>query len=171
MTTRILTRDQLDDWGLPYDLIEEDEAADHPEAAVELHREQTDTRRWASTHTLVFRAPDDGKTYRVTYQEPLTEHQECDPWFDDREVNAFEVKQRAQIVTRWTRVTDQPPTGDIEPYQFTDNDGDLLHIGVPHSPVNGGPAISFHTVVDPVHVPIERIPELINALRRLVASQ
>lgn len=105
MTDRILTREQLDNWGLPHDLVEEDEAAEHPDAAVELHREQTDTRRWASTHSLVFRAPDDGKTYRVTYQQPLTEHQECDDWFDDREVKAFEVEKRTQIVTRWKRAT------------------------------------------------------------------
>lgn len=110
MTDRILTREQLDNWGLPHDLTTPDKAAEEPEVAVELHREHTDTRRWASTHSLVFRAPDDGKTYRVTYQEPLTEHQECDEWFDDNEVKAFEVEQRAEIVTRWKRVTGTPAT-------------------------------------------------------------
>lgn len=171
MTARILTREQLDNWGLPHDLIEEDQAADHPEVAVELHRQQIDTRRWASTHSLVFRAPDDGKTYRVTYQQPLTEHQECDDWFDDKEVKAFEVEQRSQIVTNWKRVNPRPAAGEVEPYRFADADGDSLHIGIPGTPANGGPAVSFHTETEPVHVPVERIPELIDALRRLVARQ
>jgi hypothetical protein len=113
VTNRTFTRQQLDDWDLPHGLVEEDQAADYPEAAVELHREQTDTRRWASTHKLIFRAPDDGKTYRVTYQEPLTEHQECDAWFGDDEVEAFEVEQRPVTVMRWMRV--QPPTAAEQP--------------------------------------------------------
>ncbi|MET9098327.1 hypothetical protein [Streptomyces antibioticus] len=113
MTTRIFTRDQLDAFGLPRETVTPDKAAEYPEVAVELHREQIDTRRWSSTHSLVFRAPDDGKTYRVTYQSPLTEHQECDDWFDDNEVKAFEVEQRTQIVTRWKRVTDTTMSADV----------------------------------------------------------
>jgi hypothetical protein len=113
MTDRMLTREQLDDWGLPHDLVAPADATEYPDAAVELHREQTDTRRWASTHSLVFRAPDDGKTYRVTYQQPLTEHQECDDWFDDKEVKAFEVEQRAQTVTSWKRATGTSMSADV----------------------------------------------------------
>lgn len=107
MTTRTFTRQQLDDLGLPHELIGEDRAAEYPEMTVELHREQTATRRWASIHELVFRAPDGGLAYRITYQSPLTEHQECDPWFGADEVKAFEVEQRPVTVMRWMRV--QPP--------------------------------------------------------------
>ncbi|MGW6009675.1 hypothetical protein [Streptomyces sp. NPDC055210] len=62
-------------------------------------------------------------------------------------------------------------TGSREPFRFTDEDGDHLHIGIPASPSNGSPAVSFHSVTEPVHVPVERIEELISALRRLVAAQ
>lgn len=102
---RTFTRDQLDEMGLPYELIDEDKAAEYPRMTVELHREQTDRRRWASTHKLIFRAPDDGLAYRITYQSPLTEHQECDPWFDEDEVKAVEVEQRPVVVQQWKPVT------------------------------------------------------------------
>ncbi len=58
-----------------------------------------------------------------------------------------------------------------EPYQFTDDDGDLLHIGIPATPANGSAAISFYTPTEPVHVPVEHINEVIDHLRRLVAQQ
>lgn len=58
-----------------------------------------------------------------------------------------------------------------DPYRFVDDDGDYLHIGIPHTPANGSPAISFHTETEPVHVPVEQIEDLIAALRRLVAAQ
>ena len=61
-------------------------------------------RRWASTHKLIFRAPDDGMAYRITYQSPLTEHQECDPWFDADEVKATEVEQRPVVAQQWLPV-------------------------------------------------------------------
>lgn len=104
MTSRTFTRQQLNDLGLPYELIEEDRAAQYPAMTVELHREQTDRRRWASTHKLIFRAPDDGMAYRITYQSPLTEHQECDPWFDADEVKATEVEQRPVVAQQWLPV-------------------------------------------------------------------
>lgn len=57
-----------------------------------------------------------------------------------------------------------------EPYRYTDADGDYLHIGAPGQPANGGPAVSFHTPTEPVHVPVEEIDALIAALRRLAAQ-
>ncbi|MCQ6250883.1 hypothetical protein [Streptomyces malaysiensis] len=104
MPTRTFTPDQLEQIGIPYDL------GDFDGAATELHREQTDTRRWASVHWLVFRAPDDGKAYGVTYQRPLTEHQECDIWFDDAEITATEMEPREVTVTRWMPAEDTPTT-------------------------------------------------------------
>lgn len=59
----------------------------------------------------------------------------------------------------------------LDPYQFVDADGDFLHIGIPVTPANGAAAISFYTPSDPVHVPVDRIEELITVLRRLVAAQ
>ncbi|MFE0877294.1 hypothetical protein ACFW4X_20965 [Streptomyces smyrnaeus] len=111
--TRTFTREQLDTLGLPDDLATETTAADFPEAAVELHREQVDTRRWVSVHELVFRAPDDGKAYRVTYEQGLTEHQDdTDAWDYARTVEAVEVEQYERSVPAWRPVEEhqeQPP--------------------------------------------------------------
>jgi hypothetical protein len=100
MTTRTFTIDQLDEIGVPFDCCTEPIEG----FATELHREQVDTHRWTSVHELVFRAPDDGKAYRVTYQRPLTEHQECDRWFGDDEITATEVEQQSVTVMRWCPV-------------------------------------------------------------------
>jgi hypothetical protein len=51
-------------------------------------------------------------------------------------------------------------------FEFTDADGDLLSIGVPAEPACGRPAVSFYTVTEPVHVPVDRIPQLIAAVSR-----
>ncbi|NUK07491.1 hypothetical protein HRW18_05570 [Streptomyces lunaelactis] len=99
MTIRTFTTDQLEEIGVPFECYGEPIDG----FATELHREQIDTRRWVSVHVLVFRAPDDGKAYRVTYQRPLTEHQECDTWFDD-EIKAVEMEQREVTVTKWLPV-------------------------------------------------------------------
>lgn len=100
MTTRTFTADQLDEIGVPFECYEQPIEG----FATELHREQVDTHRWSSVHELVFRAPDDGKAYRVTYQRPLTEHQECDRWFGDDEITATEVEQQPVTVMRWRPV-------------------------------------------------------------------
>lgn len=97
--TRTFTPDQLAAMGIPNDW----EAEDGKVAEI-LHDEQIDTRRWVSVHELVFRAPDDGKTYRVHYQLPLTEHQEADRWFGDDTIKATEVEEREVTVTRWVPV-------------------------------------------------------------------
>ncbi|MEV5944650.1 hypothetical protein [Streptomyces sp. NPDC051994] len=69
-------------------------------------RDQLDSRRWSSVHKFVFRAPDDGKAYCVYFQQPLTERQECDLWFDDDEIKAVEVEAREVTVTKWLPVAD-----------------------------------------------------------------
>lgn len=163
MTTRTFTPEQLDEIGVPNELGEDG-------CATELHREQVDSRRWISVHELIFRAPDDGKAYRVYYQRPLTEHQECDTWPGD-EVKAVEVEERPKVITTWEPVTERPTGGPVEPYQYRDAEGDLLHISIPSEPASGGPSISFYATAEPVHVPVAEIEDLIAAVRRLVASQ
>lgn len=111
MPTRIFTRDQLDAMGVPHDLPTD--PAHAPEgAAVQLHCEQYASRRWVSAHELVFRAPDDGRAYRVTYEQGLTELQEdTDPWVYDDEIEAVEVEARQVTVTSWVPVEDASHEG------------------------------------------------------------
>lgn len=97
MTARTFTRTQLDEWDLP-----DAWADDSPEI---LHREQVDSRRWVSVHELVFRAPDDGLTYLVHYEQGLTESQDgCDPWNHDDKIKAIEVEQRPVVTRQWMAV-------------------------------------------------------------------
>jgi hypothetical protein len=109
MSTRTFTRDQLEAIGVPFECYDEADAV--PEFATELHREQVDTRRWVSAHELIFRAPDDGKAYRVTYVQGLTEHQDgIDPFeYGGATIEAVEVEQRTRTVeiTEWHPVTKQ----------------------------------------------------------------
>lgn len=107
MSTRTITREQAADWGLPHDLTTVDEG---PESgtAVELHTAQVDTRRWASVHDVVFRAPDDGKTYRARFFQPLTEHQEHDRWDYADAVALVEVEPVTSSVVEWQPVGDKP---------------------------------------------------------------
>jgi hypothetical protein len=101
--TRILTREQLEEWGLPYELASETDA-DPDGLAVELHREQTDTRRWCSAHRLIFRAPDDGQPWAVRYLRGLTEYQDQDPWDDAPQVKATLMECYERTVTAWREV-------------------------------------------------------------------
>jgi hypothetical protein len=106
MTTRTFTPAQLEEIGVPDELP----GPHGPEVeglAYELHREQTNTRRWVSVHKLVFRAPDDGKAYCVYFTRGLTEEQEdTDPWNGDREIKAVEVELVTVAVQRWQSVGD-----------------------------------------------------------------
>jgi predicted nuclease with RNAse H fold len=98
---RVFHRDQLAAWDLP--------GAWADDAPKILHREQVDTRRWVSVHELIFRAPDDGKTYRVSYEQGLTENQDdTDPWNYRDHVVGEEVERHEQTVTAWRRITDRP---------------------------------------------------------------
>jgi hypothetical protein len=106
-TARVFHRDQLDEWGVPHDLVDPADAGEGD--AVELHHEQVDTRRWVSVHELVFRAPDDGKAYRVTYERGLTEMQEDHDEWDYRDhVVGEEVEEYERPVKAWRRVGEQP---------------------------------------------------------------
>jgi len=105
-TKRTLTREQLEEWGLPHDLASETDANPY-NCAIELDREQIDTRRWYSVHRLVFRAPDDGQPWAVTYMQGLTEVQEdTDPWNEARQVTATRMEQYERTVTAWRAVSD-----------------------------------------------------------------
>lgn len=98
MPTRIYTPEELDAIGVPFE-CEKDTSNGY---AAELGREQIDTRRWVSVHELVFRAPDDGKAYRVTYEQGLTEHQDgLDPWDYEETIKAEEMELRPITIRRW----------------------------------------------------------------------
>ncbi|MFF9901333.1 hypothetical protein [Streptomyces longispororuber] len=106
--TRTFTREQLDALGLPDRIVVQDQAADYPNVAIELHREYVESRRWESINELIFRAPDDRKAYRVCYRAPLTENQDSDPWEDYGEsVEAVEVEQYDRTVKAWRPVQEQ----------------------------------------------------------------
>lgn len=97
--TRVITRAQLEEWGLPYETASEGEPNPYG-CAVELHREQVDTRRWYSVHRLVFRAPDDKEPWAVTYRQGLTEVQEdTDPWDDAAQVTATRMESYERTIT------------------------------------------------------------------------
>jgi hypothetical protein len=173
--TRTFTRDQLDALGVPHDLTSEDNAAAFPEAAIELHREQVDTRRWVSVHELIFRAPDDGKAYRVHYEQGLTEIQEdTDPWDYTREVEAVEVEQRQTTVTEWHPADDEqaePKQYRTDPddrptYHHTDVDGDRLLASVGIVP-DVGPSIYFRTDRSGSSIPLDDLPAFIARLQTI----
>lgn len=97
--TRTFTRAELEAIGVPDKWNASGPAAEH------LHEEQIGSRRWVSVHWLVFRAPDDGKAYAVSYEQGLTESQDgTDPWNDDDEVTATAVEERQVTVTQWLPV-------------------------------------------------------------------
>lgn len=101
MTTRTFTVAELEAIGIPH------RRTAPPEGRAErLHEEQTDTGRWVSAHWLVFRAPDDGRAWAVTYEQGLTELQDdTEPWgYGRTEVTATEVEERQVTVTRWLPV-------------------------------------------------------------------
>lgn len=94
--TRVFTMDEIDEWDLPWGagegMIKSDEITDH--------------NRWSVWHELVFRAPDDGKLWRLSYQRPATEMQECDKWPD---LEAVQVEAVQVITNVYREVT---PVGD-----------------------------------------------------------
>lgn len=103
-TTRTFTTAQLEAIGVPDELP----GPNSPKVeglAYELAREQVDRRRWVSVHRLVFRAPDDGKAWRVYFERGLTEEQEdTDPWNGNATVEATEVELVPVTVQRWQPV-------------------------------------------------------------------
>ncbi|MFD7093356.1 hypothetical protein [Streptomyces xanthophaeus] len=97
--TRTFTRDQLEEIGVPHELGGDG-------CATELADDNGGSRRWTEIRRLIFRAPDDGKAYLVLYQTPLTEHQECDTWFNEDEITATEMEQQPVTVMQWKPVQD-----------------------------------------------------------------
>jgi hypothetical protein len=101
METRIFTRDELDEIGVPY------ECGAFEGSAKELHCELFDTTRWSHVYEFVFRAPDDGKAYRVYYRRGATEMQDQDLWNWDDEIQAVEVEQVQVTKTEWKPVKEE----------------------------------------------------------------
>lgn len=92
--TRVFSRDELEAMGVPH--------FPASSKAVKLHQEEIEQRRWVSVQHLVFRAPDDGRIWRVEYLEGLTEHQDdTDPWDYESEVSADEVHPFQVFHTMW----------------------------------------------------------------------
>lgn len=99
MSTRTFTREELEDIGVPYSYdAEPGKAAEH------LHEEQVATHRWESVHKIVFRAPDDGKTWCVKYFCGLTEYQDSDLWNYEDVITATEMEPYEVAVTRYRKV-------------------------------------------------------------------
>lgn len=100
LKTRVFTRDQLEDLGVPH------ECGEFEGSAEELYGTLYDTTRWAHVYEFVFRAPDDGKAYRVYYERPATEMQEggIDLWDYETEIKAVEVEQVQVVSTVWNPV-------------------------------------------------------------------
>jgi hypothetical protein len=100
VTTRHFTRQQLEDIGVPFELDGDDTCA------TELSNQLIGTERWTSVHRLVFRAPDNGIAYQVTYEAGSTEHQDgIDPWHrHGKTIAAVEVEQRPVVTQQWLPV-------------------------------------------------------------------
>lgn len=116
-TTRIISRDTAYDWGLPNECASPTDPQPGS-SAVELHDAQTGTRRWVADRTMIFRAPDDGRTYSVDYVLGLSETQDgISPWeYQPAEgVVLTEVEQRPRTVT----VTEWVPAGTSAPAEET----------------------------------------------------
>lgn len=99
MPTRTFTRDELDSLHVTAG------------GSTVVSDEIVHQKRWSVVHEIVFRAPDDLRLWSVTYFEPATEAQECDPWGyhfgDDNEpVEAVEVEPYLAEVTRYRLVVE-----------------------------------------------------------------
>ncbi|MFF5790229.1 hypothetical protein ACFY8P_35315 [Streptomyces sp. NPDC012693] len=139
-TTRTITREQAAGWGLPDDLTTVDEGPERGRA-VALYTAQVDTTRWASVNELVFRAPDDGRTYRALYFRGLTETQyDHDVWNGAREVELTEVEPVPVNVVEWQPVGDKTPPAAPE--------GDTASAPAPTGDVFTEAAIRRNTYLD-----------------------
>lgn len=101
MTIRIFAPDELNEIGVPF------ECGAWVGSAEELYHELWDTTRWAHVNEFVFRAPDDGKAYRVYYRVGATEMQDQDLWDWDTLIEAVEVEEVQVAVTKWKPVKEQ----------------------------------------------------------------
>lgn len=94
--TRTFTHEEIDEWDLPWGI----------NGMVKVN-EIFDTSRWSVWHELIFQAPDDRKLWRLTYQTPATEMQECDRWPD---LTAIQVEAYETTVIKYREVRSN---GDI----------------------------------------------------------
>lgn len=101
MATRIFTRGELDEIGVPWECDPDNGYAE------ELHCEIRDITRWAHVYEFVFRAPDDGKAYRLYYWTGATEHQDQDLWNWGVVVTAVEVEEVQVMTTEWQSVEEK----------------------------------------------------------------
>jgi hypothetical protein len=103
VTTRIFTREQLEEIGVPFELDGDDTCA------TKLSNKLIGSERWTKVHRLVFRAPDTGDAYQVDYEVGSTEHQDgIDPWHrHGKTIPAVEVEQRPVVTQQW-RPVDAP---------------------------------------------------------------
>jgi hypothetical protein len=102
MKTRIFTRDELEAFGVPY------ECGGGEGTAEELRDELYDTTRWTNVYEFVFRAPDDGKAYRVYYEVGASDSQDdVDPWDYEDQIKAVEVEQVEVVTTEWKPVKEE----------------------------------------------------------------
>lgn len=85
-----------EEWGLP-----------HGDADVVISDDIEDTSRWSEHHTLIFKAPDDGKVYRVYYSTGLTEYQDESPWEYDTEIEGVEMVKRKVLVYKYLPVEEK----------------------------------------------------------------
>lgn len=99
--TRDIPVETLKAWGLPYGYDWEEVKAEILDTTAE------GSGRWESYHSVVFVAPDDGKTYSVGYSEGLTEYQDQRPWEDEGEnvtCTLVEKTTRTVEITEWKPV-------------------------------------------------------------------
>lgn len=90
--TRVITREQAEEWDLHYD------------APGQISDEDFDKRRWYTWRRVIFTAPDDGLVYAAEYLHPATEMQEVDPWDDKLEVTLTRYESYEKTVTAWRPV-------------------------------------------------------------------
>ena len=104
MNIRTFTADQLDAWHLP-----EPDSIWGDQAPTILDTDVVHMGDHTCTKTLVFRAPDDGRHYRIRYEMALADGNYTDPWFDETTVDGIEVVQRPVTVMTWQPVGQDTP--------------------------------------------------------------
>lgn len=88
---RIFTFAEIEAWALPYC---------HDGATV-LSDVIVEHDRWSVWHELIFQAPDDEKLWKIVYQVPATEKQDCERWPD---LEAIQVEPYKVEITRYREV-------------------------------------------------------------------
>ena len=83
--------------------IKTKELLDHDVIGDAVEDEITDTGRWHTYHSIVFKWKDD-KHYTTSYREGSTEMQDESPWEDETEVDCQEVEWKEVKVSKWVVV-------------------------------------------------------------------